>query len=359
MILYVGKAAGIFLTLIILPELLGRLVMPAQERDGRITKAAAGYVYGMVFAGALFELVCVPLILLHRTLTETVVCWAVLMAVCMVPLYLSRRKNRPEKDRMVPARETGWSLPDCALLILILLLLGVQCGFYAFGAHYDEDDSRYVVNAVEAYETDTLLRYHPATGEKMEYFEGEIGKEVTSPATMLYAAVSRAIRVHPTFMMHSVWPVAWLLLSYAVYACMACVFYPSDRRKRLLFLLICMIIVIMGYHNVYGNTAFILSRLWQGKSLVPAVIAPLFLLFYLRGYTGGLRYYLELTAICLFSCLTSGMGVYMGAFLLGITVSLHALRCRSVKLWLKGLLCAWPCAACTGIYYLVSSVILR
>ena len=95
-----------------------------------------------------------------------------------------------------------------------------------------------------------------------------------------------------------------------------------------------------------------LTRLWQGKSLIPAIISPLFFDVYLRGYRQKAEYYGRLVLITMFACLSSGMGIVMAAVYIGLITLLHAIRERRPQILFGGMLCALP-NVCYAVIYLL------
>lgn len=343
---------GMSVYLVFLPFLLGYLLAGRKRQ----TKWIAWYVYGMLGMMAAFQLACVPLVLLHRSLLEAVVLWHVVMGIFCAVSRLGK-KRKPE----------GWTVktekrqtPEMILTAVVLVLLAVQCAAYIAGTHIDNDDARYVANAVAAYETNTMYRYHPNNGNVMNYFMGEIGKETTSPMMMFYAAVSFIVRVHPTIMIHTVWAVVWVLVSYGIYWMLSACFYPESRKNRLLFLMLVMILQIFGNTSIYTASTFSLMRAWQGKALVPAVIMPFLLVLFMRRWKDeDYGWYQGMLLCSLSACLCSGMGVYLSAILTMAVTIAAAVKEKSIKTLVSGACCCIPNAVYTGLYLLVHLVIIR
>lgn len=343
---------GMFIYLAVLPLFLGFLLT---GKKGQI-KGIVWYVYGMLGMLAAFQVSCVPLVLLHRPLHEAVILWHVFMGMFGVAAFI-RKKKAAVEWKIKPEK---WKKPELCLLAAVLLLLLVQCAAYVVGTHIDNDDARYVANAVAAYETDTMYRYHPNNGNVMEYFMGEIGKEATSPMMMFYAAVSFIVRIHPTIMIHTVWAVVWVLVSYGIYWMLSACLYPESRRNRLIFLMLAMVLQIFGNTSIYTASTFSLMRAWQGKALVPAAVMPFLLFLFLRRWERKeYQWYPGLLLCTLAACLCSGMGVYLSAILIMAVTIAAALKEKSLKTLVFGACCCIPNAVYTGLYLLVHLVIIR
>lgn len=350
--------------LVCLPEGCGIAV---RGRVGKAEDILTNYLAGMVLMCALFQAAAVPMILMHRSVHALLLVWHGLLIIAAGGLFwlrYSKRITQGEPDRQAVSGEQasahikGMPWVELLLSLIIAALLMVQCAFYIFGTHIDDDDARYVANAVEAYETDTMYRYHPNTGAEMGYFMGEITKEVVSPIMIYYAAVSRITGIHPAVMIHTVWPVIWLILGYIVLWKISGILLGEVHTKRLFFMAVCMGLIIMGNTSLRQAPVFILTRLWQGKALIPAVISPLFFLIYLRQLRGGWRYYLDILGVSMFACLGSGMGIVLAAFYIALIAVLHSLQERKLSLLIGGSLCAVPNLCYAVIYYFLRKGIL-
>lgn len=338
------------------PFLMGSLYVPQCRK---LLSAVRSWGYGMITMMAAYQIVCVPLILLHRPLTETVILWHVLLAGWLAVCFFLRIKQKTGSGEDVCGKK--WKNTEFILLGVLLFFVLSQCAFYALGMHVDDDDARYVANAVAAWETNTMFHFHPNNGEAMSYFMGEIGKEVTSPIMMYYAALSMLLRIHPTILCHTILPTVLLILSYCILWLLSDEIWPKERQKRLIFLILCAVFRIMGNTSTYTDASVILMRLWQGKALVPAVFLPFILVLYLRFYMKMEKPYPVLLLLTgnVAACLASGMGIYLTAIMTGCCAVALMIRQKSFRSGLPVLLCCIPNLCYAGIYLLILKVILR
>ena len=382
------SAAILLICLIIVPLFCG-LVFDGRGRGA--ARILTGWAVGMLMMMAAYEIAAVPLILMHRKLTDSIFAWTAVLAVMLICAVLRRisspggqKPGLSGPDGKRPGlsgpdgRKTGfsteagtggaaiaesekWTAFCLILAVSALILIGMQCAFYVFGMHIDDDDARYIANALAASETNTMYRYHPNMGSKMSYFMGEIGKEVTSPLMMYYAALSRISGIHAAIMIHTVLPPVLLVLSYAVIWLLSASLWPESREKRLIFTVVCALLRMMGNTSIYTGSTFTLMRIWQGKALAPALFVPLFTaLFVQRFMRGEMRGWYRLLFIGnAAACLSSGMGILIAAAYTGICAVVFAFREKSVGPGIKCALCAIPNCAYMVIYLLVWKVVLR
>ena len=350
-------AAGVFY-LGIVPSGAGWFLSRRDRKAGHLCRS---WVYGILVMMAVYQLVSVPLILLHRSLTESIIGWHIGLVLWILVFAVLRKKRLPEPLLNQAGRYEGWSYSEHLLLLVLAVLVIMQCAYYVFGMHIDDDDARYVANAVAAAETNTMYRFHPNTGEAMKYFMGEIGKEVTSPLMMFYAALAVLTGIHPAILIHTFLPPVLLIAGYGILWLLAEEIWPEGRTQRLLFLAAAVVFRMMGNTSIYTGSTFSLMRIWQGKALVAALFVPFVILIYLRIYLRRPNpyAYVLLCTMNLAACLSSGMGIYLCAILTGTAAAALLIRTRSLRAAVPVLLCCIPNAVYTWIYLLVYKVILR
>ena len=266
-------------------------------------------------------------------------------------------------DRRESGRTSGSTrVTVCLLILASLILIGGQCRKYLFEEHIDDDDSRFIASAVSACQHDTMLLENPATGEEKPRPEGELVKDVASPWPMYLAAVSTLTGVHPAITAHTVLPAYFLLLRYLVIWCAGAVLFAggesgktpaSAAEKQAWFLLFSAAALQYFGGSVHTAGAFALTRIWQGKAVMAAVMIPwILLLTYGRDRTGEVFSPKVLFAAAAAACLLSGMGILMAGALIGSYALWRALRSRNAAAAVPPALCALPCLL-YGLVYMV------
>ena len=346
---YLGELAALAICFFILPILCGWAIARGKVR-GIFSSFPVFYVAGWVLILAVFELSCVPMILLHQSLERALVLCATLLALAILVFLLLR------PGELVPSGESAdpWTLTGVLLALGILLVFGFLAVRYLLWMHVDEGDASFVANAVSAYETGTLFRYHPETGEALTSYPWEVAKEVVSPLSMLYAGVSSLAQIHPTILIHGVWPVVWLLLH------LCCLFllgkeWLGEREKAFFFVLACLLVELLGEGAAGTGSALAMTTLWQGNALVFALGMPLLLALLHRGAreeVGG--WHLALFLLGLALCLFSDMGIILGSLGTAVLCLSLVLTRRSLRGLVRGLLCAFPGFAAMALYLLIA-----
>ncbi len=334
----------------ILPFLLGRglgllLKLSPLSFIGNMIRDV---ISGQFLMWSFFQILAVPFIFFKLSFRMVVLCWCMIIAGVLFAFFkkgylkLSLQKIRFRRRTAI-------------LGGLVAGILLVQCGMYVVGMHVDFDDSRFITNAVEAYEKNTMLRLHPVTGESVDYLVGDRAKDVVSPWSVYLAFASFFLRVHPAITAHTIYAPVLLLLSYMIYFVIGELLFERDDRATAFLL------VIAGMNLFYAGSAqlqsvFALTRLWQGKAVVAAVGIPAYFMVYLmlmkEEHTRGSVYF-YMTNISLACCLFSGFGV-IGSGLLSISIIVWKLiTCRKWKEAVFAPLPLLPALVYGGLYMMI------
>ena len=313
------------------------------------------YINGITIMLAIFQLLAVPMILLRMKLTWLIMCWVLAMGILiMLFIYRIKRQNTALKDTSGKEREK--SLTRTCLMAGAVALIFFQMYMYAAYQQMDEDDSRFIVTALEAVENNIMYLNDPATGELLDGFEGELAKDVTSPWAMFIAMTSQITHIHPAILGHTIIPVILVLMAYLIYWNLAKHFFGEREEECWFFLILASILNIFGNASIYTSFTFFLSRLWQGKAVVAGVFLPLMLFWLLKIYQKPdcKEYYIRLLIVNTGSCLMSGMGIALGAFFVGLFGGTMALLKKDLRM-----LCALACTCIPNVVYaLISAVAL-
>lgn len=256
------------------------------------------YVFGQVFMWALFQILAVPLVLLRLSFDALWISYA----LALLPFFIMGICRIRKQEIMPKVRPDLWT---CAAVFVILF----QAGMYLLGQHVDEDDARWIAEANDALLRNRMLLDNPATGRYIGHFAGEMLKDVFSPFSMYMAVLSRWTMIRPPVMAHTLYAPVLLLISYMLCALTGRELF-SRKREQGIFVLGCAVVNLFYAGNTMTQSVFTLTRIWQGKAVVAAVIMPLFLLLFLRlSREQGKDGWLWLAAAGTGACLFSGMGV--------------------------------------------------
>lgn len=311
----------------ILPIMLGDRLWNGMKKgyNDILTEITGRYLVGTIIMWAVFQVIAVPMILAKRTFTAVVVLWEIsIFAISLLQCAwrIKNKKNlysyKTDIYRHIKKHHKDKQEIFCFLCMCAIVLY--QCIACVVGTQYDEDDARFVVNALEAFDHNSMLLINPATGEYVGTWVGELAKEVASPWTIYIALVAKILNVHPAIIAHTVLPGVLVTMAYGIYWLIAGRVYKKNFRKQCLLVAIIAIVNLFFTNSDQTQAVFLLTRIWQGKAIVAAIMIPflcyLMMLFYRMNKEKQIYYLLFLTDIA--CCLLSGMGIFFSGVLIGI-----------------------------------------
>lgn len=345
----------------VLPLMLGDRLWNEVKRECNdiLAEITGRYLFGTIIMWAVFQLITVPMILAKSSFSAVVVLWG--LSIFAVLLLQSTWKIK-KKGRLYPYDRHGnkhrvrkhkdkMEILCFALMIVIVLY---QCMMCVAGTQYDEDDARFVVNALEAFDHDSMLLINPATGEYVGTWVGELAKEVASPWTIYIALIAKILNIHPTIIAHTVFPGVLVAMAYAVYWLIAGKIYKKNFLHRCIFVSIAAMVNLFFTNSDQTQAVFLLTRIWQGKAVVAGIMIPFFsylmMLFYQLNRHKQMYYLIFLTDIA--CCLLSGMGIFFSGVIIGIFGIYITIVKKDMKILLKLAITCIPTIV-YGIVYII------
>lgn len=276
---------------IVLEIILGIIVFSLPFIVGQVFRSRSisfTYLCGQLLLWAAFQFIAVPMVYYRADFSTLFWVYTGIVVVLtgfgVYTLMKGRRKVRKRGTSV-------WWKRLSPFLIIAFLVIGYQMFIYIFGMHLDEDDARWIAEANDALVKNKMLLYNPATGEYIGRFVGEMQKDVFSPWSMYLAWLSRMTTIKAVVIAHTVYPPILLGLSYSAYYEIGGQLFSdekqngklkSKRHERGIFLLMVSMINMFMAGNAYTQSVFTLTRIWQGKAVVAAVMIPSILAVVLR-----------------------------------------------------------------------------
>jgi len=302
----------------------------------------ADWVFGIAFLFAQMQLMAVPMIIADYQF-HTLFYVYVALVVLEVLFVISRSAgNIVSGVQAIPGKVKRTGVMGALLLLSIFL----QAFALSYFEHTDDDDARFVPSVVAAVQKDMMFEENPVTGEQLYSRISEVFKDMVSPWIMLWAVISKLSFIHPAILMHSVVPLIFIPLAYAVYWLLAGMFFGDDYEKKVIFVGLVSAINIFSGYSTYNSGAFLLFRIWQGKALFAGIFVPLLFLVALYLFDKKKLEFWDIFItgiVCCGACLTSGFGIILSALFFGVVSVIYGIWRRSVK----GMVCMWialiPC----------------
>ena len=153
-------------------------------------------------------------------------------------------------------------------LFVYMLVMAISCSWF------DGDDAYYVAQSVITQQTGTMYSIQPYRG-------GSTGldlRHVMAAFTMWISYVSSASGFHAAIFCHTVLPLVVIPITELIYIEIGRKLL-GDKYRDLLpeFILFVMLFQVFGSTSIYTSETFLLTRTWQGKSMVANFLFPLML----------------------------------------------------------------------------------
>lgn len=351
----------IFMTVlfVILPSWIGIIWVEALKIKEKWQAFVHAWVLGFVTMLSVAQVILVPMVALHCTLTSALRVWEIaLTALSLVSFYLvllhwqERKAVQPEKQPIKSDREGKvWKW---ILSVLVVILVMLQAYIPARYEHRDDDDARFISEEVSAVEHDTMYWDDPITADQLYWNEGEVRKDFTSPWAMYVSMCSRISNIAPAALSHTYLPFFLILICYGVYYLIGNTLLKGDGEKTLMFLLFLSVIHLWGYTSTHTLASMLLLRIWQGKAVCASLMLPVF--FYLmyqvlqREYKKGWLVFLYVAGNA--ACLLSGIGIVTSPVILFVYGVIDLFYYKNWKKLFAIWLAAIPCAVYL-LYYLI------
>ena len=316
-----------------LPYFVGKLLEPGS--------VSLTYLCGQLMLWATFQVVAVLCINFRTSFNALFWIYTILAAALTGSGIYAFLRDPPKRSISQYKHRQAHHRKYSLFFVIALLIIAAQMCMYIFGVHLDEDDARWIAEANDALAKNRMLLNNPATGEYIGRFVGEMIKDVFSPWCMYLAWLSRATGIRTAAIAHTIYPPILLGLSYSAYYEIGSQLFAGKRRihERGIFLLMVSIINLFMGGNVYTQSVFTLTRIWQGKAVVAAVMIPVIMMAFLRiqkprtearsagrvhsrtgaqTLLGTLPDWQLLLVVGTACCLFSGFGIAIGLIMIGV-----------------------------------------
>ena len=302
---------------IVLP-IVGMLLVKGFDKDD--FSIAECYAFGFVIMCIVFEVLATPMIFLSvpfHVLKNTFIAVMIILAALSLVRSKDTIKQIKAKGCLVAKICKSDTLTKVTCIFAALVIL-FQIALLVVFRHIDTDDARFIAEAVEAVERDTMLKYHPITGRFFDYPIGETFKEVASPYPLCIALLSSLFRLQPAVCAHSVMPALLIMLSYTVFYLIGRFFFEDNIKSIGRYMLILALIICFSFESIYTYGYTLLGIIWQGRSVMCMILIPMLLYVFMkvtRLETIELKHYLLLAGLMLANIMTSGMGIVLTAMI--------------------------------------------
>ena len=344
--------SGVWLLLI--PLAMGAI--PAVFVDGKHRAPGFMLTTGYIIEWAVFQLICVPVILLEdmgKAYFPYVVylfgIGCVVLSVIGLGLWLRKARKTPfEKEKFAQKELVLWGI--------FIVLLGIQLVASITMRYADGDDAFYVAVANLTESSNTMYKLSP-------YDSGGTGLSVRyglAPFPIWIAFLSRISGVSAVIMAQTIVSTVLILVTYVIYGQIADLLFEEKKEVRPLFLSLLAVLVIFGNYSIYTAENFMIARSRQGKAALGNIIIPMVLFLFLliferirKGKKVECTIWILLVATVTAACLCSTLSTFLMCLFLGVIGLSAGVVYRRLGLVVKTALCCAPALLYTVLYFLL------
>ena len=340
----------LILWLLIIPFFVG--IIPTYLIEPKNKKITTIYLCGWLLSIAIFQVIGSAFVLTSRSLTDLVFVYSFVIFFISVSgaliVVLGMVRNTTVEYFHIPNFKS-LKLRDWLTWGVFAILLGFQLLHSFLMATPNGDDSYYLSISVMADKLDALFNLSPYTGYTEEFHF----RHALSQFPIFYAFLARVSGIHATVIAHRYMAPALIGLTYLIFYKIGDALFENDKEKVPVFMVLISGIQLFGASSIYSNEVFLLTRTWQGKSLLANIAIPAMFLILLRiskcsernnesldnGFFG---YYVLLALTNIIGGFASGLGLLLLALFEGLVLVIIAIRNRRSMVIIAGLFSLLP-----------------
>jgi len=338
----------------IIPFVIGCLW--TRKNDLYEDSLAMAIVMGFITMLAVFQLLAVPMIVFKSSFHLLAGVWIAVMVVLVVVSFIMNSK------RFIRIMQVAWkrvfvqNMFTRVLILAGIILVLFQMWMLAGHMHVDTDDSRYMAESMEAYEIDTMIQYHPITGEHIDVPNGEMIKDIVAPFSFYITLLAKLLLLHPLAVAHIVIPLLFIPYAYFIYYLIARRLLGDKLQEVAIFMFFINLLICFAYGSLYSLSFYFLLRIWQGKAMFISVMLPAILLSSLNivQEKGRGKQYWILFCVMLASSIGSGMASILPPLIVGATILMAAIKEKKIRPLIYGGICIVPNMVFAVVYILIN-----
>ncbi len=271
MIQAAGAVVLIFINLIIY-FLFGLILVPKKRKNAfSVTETVLA---GFFFYYFLFDVFCIPIMLLFRPLSWLTYIWAAAVVIVSVislsvSLGVLRRKN---SDLMKYINDNR------RILITVFIITCILAFVIIYNYQFTLDAAYYVANVTTSLETNTLNIYDPYTGDWQDHFEM---RYFFAAFPLNDAVFCNIFKIHPLVWCKTTMAGVTVFLTNMVLFMTGKKLFKGDHLKCLMFVFFADLMNFF-FITIFTTSTFLMTRTYEGKSLLANVVLPAVFYIYLK-----------------------------------------------------------------------------
>lgn len=342
--------------LLAIPTCIGGIAAAYVDKQGRSPVFMC--ITGYMIMWALFQVLCVPCVILARKywgmfpwVVRSFGVLSVVFAVLGLVVILKKRKSiciRKTKARICKREFVLWAVFGALLLIQLAASVIMTYG--------DGDDAFYVAVSTLTQSSDTLYRISPYDG-------GSTGLDVRhglAPFPVWVAFLARLSGLKVAFVAHVAVGTVLMGIAYMIFYKIGQFLWKDKGENVALFMIMTALLVMFGDYSYKSPENFMIARSRQGKAALGSIVIPMvFLLVFMimeqlkeKQKTDRMLWVLLCAAVTA-ACLCSTLGSFLVCMLLGILGFCTSIVFKKVTPLFYMMLCCVPALIYAGLYFVL------
>lgn len=344
----------IFLLLFLLaPLAVGGIFADKGFKHGGVIFA---WISGQILLWAVFQLVCVPMVLKEMSFLSVVSLFlrlTVLLAFCGCVCYLFKLRKKAVTFAVISG-ESKSALSVKLLWVVFAVLLLVQLVLAVVLAYEEGDDAYYVALSTITIDSNEMYM-------KLPYTIGWTGLDARhglAPFPIWVAYLAELASIPAVTMAQVILPVGLIVMTYGIYYLIGDLLFEKKRNLLPMFMIVIAVIVFFGGYSTYSAENFLLVRTAQGKAVIANIILPFMVYLFLRMLNtleergrSSAKVWLLIGLAMVCGCLCSTLGSLLTCILVGIVGGLALICYRKWSLLFPMALCCVCPVACAFLYF--------
>lgn len=325
------------------------------------------WIAGHIILWAIFQVLCVGLILSEKQLWEsdlqphfpyvvysfgTVGVVLAILGIVMRKVYSVKQKS----DVRVFTLKSSGNKKQYLFWGIFLLLLVIQLVCSVSMQYTDGDDAYYVAVSTITEDSNFLYKLHP-------YSVGGIGldsRHSLAPFPIWIAFLSRISGCHTAIVAHTIVSTTLIFMTYVIYGQIGKLIFAQKKEQVPVFLCFTALLVMFGDYSIYTPENFMIARSRQGKAALGNIIVPMVILMFLLLFKRireqqktEWMLWLLLGATVTAACLCSTIGTFLMCLMLGIIGLCAGVVYRRCEFVWKTFLCCGPAIVYVLLYFAI------
>lgn len=284
--------AVFFVLLNFIMYLIFGVLLSGKERNTPLTVVMGFFVYY-----SLFTLFAVPMCYRWRPLSMLSAWWmSAVLIVTVVSVIFARGYLRELILQSIKAICNAKLFMTGAVLLILTEILIVH-----FSYQFTLDAAYYVANVSTSVQTNTMNIYDPYTGDWQDHFEM---RYFFATYPLQDAVVCAITKIPALLQTKTIMAAVVIILTNILYYMIGKELMGEDKKLRTLLMMFFAGIANFFFATIYTTSAFLLTRTYEGKSILGNVILPAILYLYIRIYKGYMegksirRYFVYMFIVC-------------------------------------------------------------